>query len=304
MTVLHLPGGEIVAGGEEVSIAIELLFPQRPADARMLLLCIPGGSVNRHYFDLRDGEDDRFSFARAMTGRGHVVALIDPPGVGESSRPADGFLLTVENEIDVLTRAIIALESLTIDGVNLADLIPVGVGHSAGAMLTVARQARYQDCAALIMLGFGTKGLPDHLTDEHRLALAGTDGGRSRIAEFARARFGNVAYVPSRERQVDSPAGRAMAAVRDVMVAPIGLQAMTPGNVAPEVASIDIPVFCAVGDRDMVGPPHELAGDYVACPDFTLLRLPDTGHSLFVSASTGRLFDRVSSWLADLANLD
>lgn len=288
------------ADGPSCEVAIDVHLPERPADRPVLLVCLPGGGVTRRYFDLDGGPETAFSFARALTAAGHVVCAMDPVGVGDSTRPEDGFALTVEVEARLMHRALEQLRRTVVRGIDLSALPCVGVGHSAGAMLTGARQAGFRDCSALILLCFGTAGLPQFLTPEQLAALSEPDRGRSRLVEFARAAFGGQSYFDTPVRENDTPVGRALRAVRVPTIAPIAIQAMMPGNIAPELAMIDVPVFVAVGTRDMVGPPHLLGAEYAASPDFTLHVVDDAGHHVFLAPAARRLYDRIGNWIDGL----
>jgi pimeloyl-ACP methyl ester carboxylesterase len=308
ITTLRVDAGPIPgrasADGAANEVAVDVHLPERPADRPVLLACLPGGGVTRRYFDLDGGPGMDFSFARAMTAAGHVVCAMDPVGVGDSTRPEDGFDLTVEVQARLMHRALEIVRRSVVHGVDLAALPCVGVGHSAGAMLTGARQAAFRDCSALILFGFGARGLPQYLTPEHQAALAEPDGGRSRLVEFARAMFGGESYFDGPVRETDNPAGHALRAVGARTLATVAIQAMTPGNIAPELAAIDVPVFLAVGDRDMTGPPFLLGADYVACPDFTLHVVPDAGHHVFVAPAARRLYARIANWIEGLDRPD
>ena len=71
---------------------------------------------------------------------------------------------------------------------------------------------------------------------------------------------------------------------------------MLPGNVAPEAASIDVPIFLGVGDRDIVGPPGQIPGAFSHSPSVELHMMPATGHSHFLFASRLALFDAIAVW--------
>ena len=68
-------------GEAPLQIGASVWWPEQAAQADTLLLCLPGGNMNRRYFDLRppspDDGDDSFSFAAQMTARGFVVAALD-----------------------------------------------------------------------------------------------------------------------------------------------------------------------------------------------------------------------------------
>ncbi len=63
-------------------VAYDVLAPDTLTAGSRLLFCIPGGGVNRGYFAMPG-----FDFAGAMVAAGHVVVLVDPPGVGEFDPP-------------------------------------------------------------------------------------------------------------------------------------------------------------------------------------------------------------------------
>jgi len=282
-----------------IRIAMDIHLPSRPADDPVLFFCLPGGGVARGYFDLDGGPATRFSFAREMNAAGHVVVAVDPIGVGASTRPEDGFLLTAEVQADLIHRAFLKLRTMTIGGVALGGLRAIGGGHSAGALIAVVQQARFRDFCAMALFCFGTGGLPDQLSEDQKAALGEPDGGRSRIVELARRRFGQP-YAEPPVRYDDTPASRALRAVHDQMVMVIGVHAMMPGSVRRELESLDVPVFLAVGDRDITGPPHLLAADYVRCPDLTLLVLPTSGHHVFVAPTAPRMYHRIGNWIDGL----
>ena len=124
-----------------LTVALEVMAPEQPLP--IALVCLPGGAMTRRYFDLQVPRDDSFSFARQMARRGFICVLIDHLGVGESSRPADGYALSA----DVLARANARATDEALGRIRNGSMInglayipevkSIGVGHSMGAMLTV-----------------------------------------------------------------------------------------------------------------------------------------------------------------------
>lgn len=286
----------------EGELAITLALPQALTAASALLVCVPGGGANRHYFDMRDGEDDRFSFARALTAHGHVVAMIDPPGTGESPPPIDPIELTVAAQLPYLARAIERLRISAPEGVDLSGLPVIGVGHSAGAMVAGALQAHHRCCEAMILLCFGTMGLPQFLKQDWLEAVdRDREDAYRRIPEFARARFGEAYFESTPNIRKGAPA-RALAPALGPSLAPLALQALTPGNVAAELALLDLPVFSAVGEHDIVGRPQLLPAAYERCPDFTQIVVKAAGHHVFLVDEAPALFGRIAHWLERLAD--
>src|SRR5829696_155304 len=62
---------------------------------RTLLLALHGATYNHKYWDVPAINGHEYSFARYMAERKYAVLAIDQLGTGESSKPADGDLLTL-----------------------------------------------------------------------------------------------------------------------------------------------------------------------------------------------------------------
>jgi predicted alpha/beta hydrolase len=108
---------------------------------RAVLICWPGGSYARAYWDMHVSGHRGYSFAEHMTAQGFVVVAADHLGVGASSKPVDG------DQVNFATMGAAAASFVAQVGVRLADgsaefggrplpEVPVlGVGHSLGACL-------------------------------------------------------------------------------------------------------------------------------------------------------------------------
>src|SRR5215217_5998387 len=57
---------------------------------RAVLVCWPGGSYARAYWDMHIDGHPGYSFADHMAAQGYVVVAADHLGVGASSKPSDG----------------------------------------------------------------------------------------------------------------------------------------------------------------------------------------------------------------------
>ena len=290
-----------------------MYLPEQLDDTRIALVCLAGGNMNRRYYDLQVEGDPDFNFATQMTSRGFVVVTIDHLGLGESSRPADGYALTADVIVRANARATGEILARLRAG-RLADhlqalpnLRSVGVGHSMGAMLTVLQQAQARQHAGVVLLGFSTRGLPEFVPEDVRL-LAATDVAalRERLAEFARRLFvvpyprlrgsggGNAALYGS--SGADARGVAALKSATDCLLPVPAFLSMVPGNVAPEAARIDVPVLLMLGEHDMAGPPAEAPRAFGASPDVRLEILPGAGHSHFLFASRQKLFDELARW--------
>jgi pimeloyl-ACP methyl ester carboxylesterase len=276
----------------------------------ILLCCVPGGGMSRRYFDLDvDPAHGNYSMARHLAAKGFLVAIVDHLGVGESSRPDDGYALTPERVADVnafvVDELVRRLRAGDIDGVApvAAGLRTIGVGHSAGAVVTVHQQARHGTHAALAVLGFGGRGLPEHLTEAETAVAGDPVAIRAQLPALVAARFGDPLPMPKRGSStmlVGSSLPRevhaGLVAARTNMLALVGLSSMLPGSMAPGIGEIDIPVFVGVGSRDITGPPHEIPAAFTSSRDVTLFVLDGAGHNHNVHPHRELLWDRLARW--------
>ncbi len=97
------------------------------------------------------------SMARHLVDHGFGVVTLDPPAVGESDIPDDGSSLTPDVVADVNAHAFATVMA------EWPDALRVGVGPSAGALLTVVQQAHHRTYDVLGLFGSGaadTSSLP------------------------------------------------------------------------------------------------------------------------------------------------
>lgn len=309
---LKVPSGIDLPGEPSLHITAGIYLPQTMGATHAALICLAGGGMNRRYFDLQAEGDPGFSFAAQMTQRGYIVIALDHLGLGDSSRPADGYALTPQllaqanqhatAEILARLRAGRLCEELS----ALPTLRSIGVGHSMGAMLTVLQQFYGRQHAGLALLGFSTGGLPQFLPPDVRALAADTTAVRARLVEFARRMFVQP-YPLMRSSsgegaelfggvKADARGVAAIKAATDCLLPVPALMAMLPGNVAPEAAQIEVPVFLGLGERDLAGPPGEAPVAFTSSRAVTLEVLPGAGHSHFLFASRVGLFDGLDRW--------
>ncbi len=318
---LHLKldsGIELPDEPSALRVGASVWLPAQPAQATALLVCLPGGNMNRRYYDLRpDDGDESFSFAAQMTARGFIVAALDHLGLGDSSKPADGWALTAELLTQANATATAALltrlrEGTLAEGLAaLPALRSIGVGHSMGAMLTILQQHVARQHAAVVLLGFSTRGLPEYAPPGLKDA---TDpvAVRPHLVDYARRMFGKPYPVIHSSggsgnnaelfgsKKADPRGVAALKAATDCVLPVSAMMSMVPGNVAPEAATLDVPLFLGLGGRDMVGPTHVVPAAFPKCEDLTLVVLPETGHSHFLFPTRTQLFDRIARWAGGL----
>jgi pimeloyl-ACP methyl ester carboxylesterase len=319
---LKLDTGIELPGEPSLQIGASVWWPPAPVQPETLLLCLPGGNMNRRYFDLRpDDGDESFSFAAQMTARGCIVAALDHLGLGDSSKPQDGWQLTaellVQANVTATTELLARLREgrLTPQLPALPTLRSIGVGHSMGAMLTILQQHAAHQHAGVVLLGFSTRGLPEYAPPAVKEAndpLA----VRPLLLQIAKKMFGQPYPVIHGQqggergnnaelfgsRKADPRGVAALKAATDCLLPIPAAMSMVPGNVAPEAAALGVPVFLGIGERDMVGPTHQVPAAFTGSHDVTLCILPEAGHSHFLFPARARLIERLHGWLREIGN--
>jgi pimeloyl-ACP methyl ester carboxylesterase len=308
-----LDAGVALDGAPSPKIAAEIAWP---ADDNLLspplaLVCLPGGSINRRYFDLSADDQPSFSFVRHMAHEGMITISIDHLGVGESTRPADEFALTpnllAAANVHATRQAVEGLKAGTlVPGLRpLPDLATIGVGHSMGGMLTVMQQAIDPRHIALVLLGHSNAGHIKFLPEPAHALIGVPEAIPDQIAAIARQFQATAApdRLESPERRAifygekaEKDGVAALKLARDTLLVVAGLQTLIPGSIAPQMKTIEVPVFLGVGDQDIVGPTHAIPAVLPNSRDISLLVLPDTGHCHFIFPSRHTLFERIAQW--------
>lgn len=295
-------GADIAAAlGLELRIRGEILVPAETTPD-FLLVCLPGGGMNRNYFDLpTPAGEATASFVDAMTAKGFAVAMLDPLGIGESSVPADPYDLTPDVQARALAEAVDALvRRVRTGGISGLPALPniriVGVGHSYGAALSVGIQA-YRPCyVGLALFGFGVAPMPRFdRSSEHAVpdAALPIEEGRARLPQAVRAIF-QKPYLDI--EPTGGERAKILARANDRLLATTAYSTMLPWLFQANAAAIDVPVLLAFGDRDLHGLPHENVRHYPNSNDVTLLVLPETRHNHFIYETRATLFDRLAQW--------
>jgi alpha-beta hydrolase superfamily lysophospholipase len=284
--------------------------PLRLERSPIVLWCLPGGGMSRRYFDLDVApEYGNYSMARHLARLGFIVVTIDHAGIGESSRPDDGYALTPHVLADVNASAMRSITdrlrrgTLTEGLPPLARCASIGVGHSAGAGITVHQQARHRTHGAVALLGYHGKGLPSHLNDDERSYAGDPDGVRREIARLVRARFGDPLPMMARGSSrllvaapMSEPVHAALVAARTNLLALAGLSSMIPGSAGPELGAVEVPVFLGLGSLDLTDDAHGVPAQFPASKDVSLFVLEGSGHNHNVAANREQLWDRLAQW--------
>jgi pimeloyl-ACP methyl ester carboxylesterase len=304
-------------------LAASVHLPDLAAAApRAVLICWPGGSYARAYWDMRISGHPGYSFAEHMTAQGFVVIAADHLGVGASSKPDDGDRVDFDTmsagaaSFVEQVRALLAEGSPELCGTPLAEIPIIGVGHSLGACVTVVTQARHRCYDAVALLGFthGKKevsvtavGAAEHAPADDPNTL------RQTASEQARAFFGETwddvyGFAPREPNhgwlhRPDVPA--TVIAADDAQAVRWPRQsyvdALLAGYSASFAAQLECNIFLGFGEHDVPPIPHADVAFYTRSRDVTLYILPNSAHCHNFATTRTKLWDRIGLWASELA---
>jgi pimeloyl-ACP methyl ester carboxylesterase len=142
-----------LSDGSAAEVAGYLYYKSGYQD-RTLLLAVHGANYNHKYWDVPAINGHEYSFARYMAEQKYAVLAIDQLGAGESTRPADGDLLTLDQTASAIHQVITKLRSGQ-NGTGYAFQRVVTVGHSLGTINAIYEQGTYHDADGVIATGMG-----------------------------------------------------------------------------------------------------------------------------------------------------
>lgn len=301
-----------VGSGETLTQAAWTFLPERPAEARGVLLCLAGGTYDKHYWHIDIDRHPGYSFGEHMAAAGFVVIAVDHLGVGGSTDPiASGVLgleLLAKGDIEVARQVRKRLQR----GELHDDLPPItvpliGVGHSMGACLTTMVQATTHPYDAVVLLGYGVQ-----ITNVYE-ATADAQDLETRIQQTIEVSCQITGAEPT-DSHTFAPreyllelfyAGEVPEAVVDADTAvqsrvPVraAAEVTTPGIVERYAPLVDVPVFLAFGAAMDVSPnPYAEPANYTGSPDVTMHLVPKSGHCHNFASHRVQLWDRIGAWL-------
>jgi pimeloyl-ACP methyl ester carboxylesterase len=299
-----LPGHHVVRG-----VVLTSSVPTPSGSESLVWCCLPGGNCTSAYFDLHvDGDGTSYSMAAHLAGAGGVVLALDHLGTGASSPVDDSFLVTP----DVLATADHAAFTGLIERLQKGTLVPglepvvapmpIGLGHSMGAMITIIGQARYGTYAAVANLGGGGGGLPAYLHDP-RWVTWDLAQLRTSLVELARQQFSGTTAEPDRGRpgifhadDVPAPVLGAFRSQLTALLPSCALASIIPSFTDPERAEIAVPLFLGFGEHDLSQVPHDAVRSFRSSSDITLFVLAGSGHCHNQAGNRRQLWDRMVAW--------
>lgn len=289
-TTLHLdtPHGPLAA----------TFAPASGGERRPLLVCVPGGTYTRDYFDLHVPDDPTYSFVDHANAAGWSTLCIDPLGTGDSARPTDRDI-TRTDQAAALAHALTTLP----DHVRSPEGA-IGVGHSMGGHIIIRQQARHGGYHGLTILGSTIDAVaPLQLPDALRESAKDPEARTALIAQFASA-MPDAYLAATRDDMMswfhldDVPAHVRAADLTTLTVVPRGCAAegTVPFNAIEDAAAIDIPVLLAFGSIDVAASPHDEPAFYRASNDISLFLLRNSAHCHNTASTRHVLWNRILAW--------
>ena len=300
-----------VGSGETLSQEAWIFLPVRPAEAHGVLLCLAGGTYDKHYWHIDIDGQRGYSFGEHLAEAGFVVIAVDHLGIGDSTDPTASGPLGLE----LLAKGDAEVALQIRERLRRGDLHPelptalplVGVGHSMGACLTTMVQATARPYDAVVLLGYGVQitnvyeetadaaELEERIqqTIEVSCRLAGAKPTDTHL--FApRGYLAHLFYAG----EVPQVVIDADTAVQSRVPLRAAAEVTTPGMVEQYAPRVRVPVFLGFGAALDVSPnPYVEPTNYTGSPDVTLYLVPNSGHCHNFASHRTQLWDRIASWV-------
>jgi alpha-beta hydrolase superfamily lysophospholipase len=288
-----------------------IFLPERPTDAHAVLVCLAGGTYDKHYWHIDIDGHSGYSFGEHLAGSGFVVIAVDHLGIGDSTDPTAsgplGLELLAKGDAEVARQIRERLRRGDLHQDLPTSLPVVGVGHSMGACLTTMVQATARPYDAVVLLGYGVQitNVYEDTADAAEL--------EARIQQSIEASCQLTGAKPT-DAHVYAPRGYladlfyAGEVPQDVIDADTAVQSRVPLRAAAEVTTpgmveqyaprVDVPVFLAFGAALDVSPnPYAEPSNYTGSPDVTLHLVPNSGHCHNFASHRSQLWDRIATWV-------
>lgn len=268
-------------------------------EAKGSLVCLAGGTYDKHYWHLEVPGHPGYSFAEALAAVGWDVIAVDHLGVGGSDDPPGeriGLDRLLEGDVQVAQQ----IRDQAAHGGPI-----IGIGHSMGACLTTMVQATSKVYDAVGLLGYGVQ-IANVREDETGVGdlVARVEASEAAFRAGTGADAGPFTVVP---RDVLRPLFHAPDVPDAVVNADNEVQSRvpvraasevtTPGFVSEYAARVDVPVYLCFGSVLDVSPdPYTEPANYRSSTDITLHLLEGSAHCHNMASRRQELFNRLATW--------
>jgi pimeloyl-ACP methyl ester carboxylesterase len=314
-----------------------------PTESPVVCFAFPGGGYGRGYysFDMPGGSGG--GEAGFHCDRGWVFVACDHLGCGDSTIPEGNALdyENVARANDATVQAVMQmLESGTLSAgyPSISGATKLGIGQSMGGCFTIVAQAQLGTFDGVGILGYSgihtvvpsrpggaTAVWPwvlrgstlDKPTIFNQAALAAAAGPKLRGQQdiLAAAAQGEHPFTwcfhyddePADIVALDMGAGagldRPLPEWRSATTPPCSFYMVTPGTVATEAASITVPVFIGVGERDVVPDPWMEPKAFKSSSDISVFVCPRMAHMHNFAHTRREFWQRIHSWGTAVADM-
>jgi pimeloyl-ACP methyl ester carboxylesterase len=334
---------DVVGLGEPLHTMATVFLPETEALTDPPVICygFPGGGYSRGYFSFDMPGASGSGQAGWHARRGWIFVACDHLHVGESASPRDPSLLTYENLAAANSRTVEQISAALAAGTVTGDYPPVvgatrlGIGQSMGGCLIIVAHGQNVTYDGIGVLGYsaihtvlavapGTPPLPSATLPrgttvsaaalvQGREGTFGASAGSSRRpteADLPPATWGfhyddeptevvvaDMVGYPERPRTDPLPAWASRT------IPPCAVTMMSPGAVAPEAATITVPVLVAVGERDVCPDPWMEPMAYKHATDITVFICPRMSHMHNFAGTRELFWARIHAWGTAVAAL-
>lgn len=306
----------------EIAVTVFLPEPDLVATPPIAIFGVPGGGYSRGYYDMHFPGHDNYSEADYHTDHGFIFVACDPVGVGDSTL-VEPSSITFEMLAATYDAAVREVSHRLVEGLDgftaLPGLRKIGIGQSMGGKVTVLAQGRHETFDGVAVLGASAihTVLPQPSKAQYEASRAAHVIGRgsavdaSSVAQSSRS-IGDFVYpfhwedVPRDILDADMSGGyplrRAPAPpFGSLTIPPCAVTMMSPGAIAGEAASLQVPVLVGVGERDTCPDPLAEPAAYRNSRDVAVYVVPRMAHMHNFASTRSMLWDRIEAWARRVA---
>ena len=321
---------EVMLGTSGRRLSGVVVTPETPRIRFPTLVCVPGASYGREYWDLQIPESitsgggstnpNAYSFAEYAATQGFVVVALDPLGVGASDRPAEqpctlDRVVAAGSEALTDLRRQLSLGTLCVGLAAMPEPTVVLMGHSTGAILALIQQARFGGCDAISLLGLNFVQMAQRLASVESIARNdSTSAGEARIRSLYGSAWRGLDTIDKMDKKLmdldffHGPAG-------DPRIRSFDATHSVPWPARPIVEGFDniptmrdlamkigVPLFLGYGEGELDGlpSPHSNAAWFPNTQDLTLYVTPGAYHCHNFSDGRRELWRRICDWAASV----
>ncbi|WP_041259287.1 alpha/beta hydrolase [Pseudofrankia inefficax] len=312
---VEVPASPVDESAWEIAATVYVPAGEQSIAGAPVLVLLPGGGYGRRYFDL---PDSGYSQADHHARRGTVVVALDHLGSGDSTIPA-----AEVTTLPVVAAADHAAVTTVLDRLRKGTLAPgefpsikikgvVAAGQSMGGHIAVAMQARYRTFDAVALMGSSVINttIPRKQSTAPRLASEWTPQNTQEVDglgdidwPWAFHWVEELSPLAADDIKAGIPVKTETLPWSSAAVPSLAVALLEPGAVAAEVASIDVPVLLAAGERDVIYPLLTEAAAFTAARDLAVFRLRRAAHMHNFAPTRHLLWERLDAFIVHAVGL-